>query len=879
MRALRGLVVIRLIAAAVVVAAITSVSEADEVVQFREPALQSYQLEPVIAAQTAAAAGPAWLKAWPERAARQPVLFGARVVLKLGPGIALNSVLADSQLRWARTLADGLYILQAADAMVAILEAQRLGDRDGVEACYPVRKIKAARLSLYAPKPRDPYYRYQWYFENRDEDGSSRGVDLNIRAAWPYAKGDGVLVAVADDGIEYAHPELGPRDEATLDFNFETWTTNGVPATVDDVHGTSVAGLIAAEGGNGLGMIGTAYRAKLSSWVIFGKDGYLVDEERMADMFEYASNRVQIQNHSWGNASGYQLDPGLVQSAAIENAITLGRDGKGVVMVRAAGNEREDGGNANDDGYASSPSVIAVAAVRSDGRVTSYSNPGACVLVAAPSGDHAEGFPTIFTTDRLGSNGYNQATFTNDFADYAFDAVGFSGTSAATPMISGIAALMLSANPNLTYRDVQQILILASRHIDLADPNMSTNGAGLRVSHNVGYGIPDASQAVLLAAAWSNRPPASQVFLTNTVAQLIPDDGLKVIVTGANVPDALKAIHCLPSLGPHPDDPTASLPLVYMGRATNTLTVDLKGKGALIERGTSTFLEKIQRAADAGAAFVIVFNNRDGDRLERMGSTAFTTIPAVFIGQTDGVALRDYVAAQPDALARIQLESCIYSFAVTNSLQCEHLGVRIMSDHPRRGDLRITLLSPSGTRSVLQHNNLDESAGPIDWTYYSTHHFFETSQGTWTIAISDEEKNQTGLVNQLQLILRGVALVDSDRDGLDDNWELTYFGNLGQNAAGDADGDGFSNMQEYLMRTNPALNERALQLDATVWNINLLRVTWPSVAGKSYEFMSALELGLPWTSLTNVTGTFPETVWFTSCTNAPEKLFQMRTSP
>src|SRR5205814_3011389 len=270
----------------------------------------------------------------------------------------------------------------------------------------------------------------------------------------------------------------------------------------------------------------------------------------LMDMYQFASNVVSVQNHSWGHSREVQEAPTLLEQIGISNAVTFGRSGRGVVMVRAGGNFRTRGDNADDDGYLSDSRVIAVAAVRVDGRAGSYSEPGACVLVAAPGGEKGFG---LFTTDLLGVNGANSVLFfppNEDLSDYVFESFGFSGTSASAPLVSGVVALMLSANPNLTWRDAQQILILASRHVDLADPDAVANGAGLRVSHNVGFGVPDAGQAVWLARGWSNRPPAASITLTSTDVAAIPDDGLRLLITGDGVPPALASLRTLTGVGP-----------------------------------------------------------------------------------------------------------------------------------------------------------------------------------------------------------------------------------------------------------------------------------------------------------------------------------------
>jgi len=95
----------------------------------------------------------------------------------------------------------------------------------------------------------------------------------------------------------------------------------------------------------------------------------------------------------------------------------------------------------------------------------------------------------------IGTDGANELNFlppNQDLNDYVFNGLGFTGTSASAPQVSGVAALMLSVNPNLGWRDVQHILALSSRHFDFADPDVTTNGAGFVVSHNLGYGTPDA---------------------------------------------------------------------------------------------------------------------------------------------------------------------------------------------------------------------------------------------------------------------------------------------------------------------------------------------------------------------------------------------------
>jgi subtilisin-like proprotein convertase family protein/subtilisin family serine protease len=839
--------------------------------------------------QAAGGAEPEWIEARMGTASADFIDLGSRVVLQLENPEALEQMIAGHPLELSRTVTPNVFILQAPGAWTAAREAHRLAELPGVCAAYPVLRRMAGLDGAYAPQPSDFFFYIQWPLENRDTNGISTGPDLNARAAWPFTMGEGVNIAVVDTGVELVHQELASREMPDLHYNFATSTRDGSPisGTATGAHGTQVAGLAVAELNNER-MVGIAPRAGLASWVIYDSRPRLVSDERLMEMYQYKSDEVAVQNHSWGNEGIRLKGLTLLEQIGLSNALHHGRSGRGVIMVRSGGNDRRSAANVNDDGYPSDPRVIAVAAMRRDGLTARYSEPGACLLVSGPSSD--TGMHGLFSTDLLGTRGRNQINFLppfQDLSDYVFDAMGFSGTSAATPLIAGVVTLMLSVNPELTYRDVQQILVLASRQFDFSDPDLRPNGAGFLVSHNAGFGMPDAALAVQFARGWSNRPPLSTVTLTSTNIQAIPDDGLRLLITGEGVPSHLASVRTLPSMGPHADTPTAALPLVHAGLATNSIAADLTGRAALIERGVNDFSEKIGFAARAGAAFAVVYNFATntssagapgGDQLIPMGETDFVPIPAVFIGHNDGVALRELFETNTAARAQIHLTTTNYSLIVTNTLLCEHVGVRVQTDHPLRGDLRITLVSPSGTRSVLQRYNADTDAGPVDWTYHSTQHFFESSAGAWTVCFSDQLEGNAGSVHHVSLIIHGTSIQDADGDGLDDAWELLHFGNLDQGPRDDPDGDGWSNAVEQMLGTDPNSIDVAFRVDLSKWNPRLARLSWPGKPGHSYDVLmgtNAASLNV----LTNVPGRFPETEWFTPYTNLTHQFFRVRAVP
>src|SRR5207244_8964762 len=124
----------------------------------------------------------------------------------------------------------------------------------------------------------------------------------------------------------------------------------------------------------------------------------------------------------------------------------------------------------------------------------------------------------------------------------------------------------------------------------------------------------------------------------------------------------------------------------------------------------------------------------------------------------------------------------------------------------------ITLLSPQGTRSVLQRVNLDDTAGPTDWTYYSTLQFGEGSAGRWTVCLSDARPLNTGSVQFVALSVDGVAITDMDQDGLGGPWEMARFGSLSYGPKDDPNGDGYSNAQKQIIGTDPIVADAPFAL-------------------------------------------------------------------
>ncbi len=387
-----------------------------------------------------------------------------------------------------------------------------------------------------------PLLTSQWHLKNTGQRGrgssvATAGEDINVFPVWESCgvalscRGEGVRIAVVDDGLEATHPNLAPN---VVPGGSKNYTSNGQGATNptnvatdrDSGHGTSVAGIIAASALQSTELRGVAPGASLVGY------NYLLNttDTNEADAMVHNKNVVSVSNNSWGPSDGTgRLAPATsTWKTAIADGVTNGRLGRGIVYVWAAGN----GGaasfrdNSNYDGYANHRNVIAVGAVNAQGRRSSYSERGANILVAAPGGEFCSSL-AITTVDRVGNVGLNtNSTAGGDELSNTSYTRCMNGTSAATPVVAGVVALMLQANPLLTWRDVRWILAHTARKNHPTDSGWVSKNAGtLNLNHSFGYGVVDAAAAVTMSATFAGLPEArtfSSAISTPNLA--IPDN-------------------------------------------------------------------------------------------------------------------------------------------------------------------------------------------------------------------------------------------------------------------------------------------------------------------------------------------------------------------
>lgn len=362
--------------------------------------------------------------------------------------------------------------------------------------------------------PGDPLFNDQWHLLNTGQFGGRRRVDVNVVPAWDAGyTGAGIVIAIVDDGLQHDHPDLSANYVPAGSYDFNGNDTNPYPNLSFDAHGTSAGGVAAARDNAACG-VGAAYRAALSGIRLIAGPS---TDAMEASALNYAFNTNHIYNNSWGPAdNGVISGPGALTQAALLNGINNGRGGRGSIFVWAAGNGRQNNDNVNADGYANSPYTIAVGAIDNRGIQSFYSEPGAAMFVTAPSSGNGVG---ITTTDLMGSFGYNGYPTNLDCTNQ------FGGTSSSSPLVAGVVALMLDANPNLGWRDVQHILARTAVKNHTGDGDWRRNRAGFNINHKYGFGMVNATAAVATAQHWFNMP-ARVTYQTDvlTVNQIIPDN-------------------------------------------------------------------------------------------------------------------------------------------------------------------------------------------------------------------------------------------------------------------------------------------------------------------------------------------------------------------
>ncbi len=422
-------------------------------------------------------------------------------------------------------------------------------------------------------RPKDPQYGKQWHLNHTGGDELTSGSHVFAEQAWDITRGSrSVVVAVTDDGMDLTHPDFQGMGKIVSPRDFKGKDFLPLPEDADENHGTACAGVAVAEE-NGNGAVGVAPGCSLMP---IRTTGYL-DDDSIEELFDWCVARgAAVISCSWGPSAVY-FPLSLRQKNAVTRAATQGRRGKGCVIVFAAGNaNRPTDGVINEAGWERNaiagttrwlggftvhPDVITVSACTSLSTKAAYSNWGPQVSVCAPSNNAPPGVGLpelgyvatppqvnvylpgkgIVTSDRTGSDGYDPGGTTPDSGPAAFG-----GTSSACPLVAGVAALVLSANPRLTAREVRQILEQSADKIVDASPDPQFGFQKGTYEKNgrsdwFGYGKVNAANAVKMAIKRRmavSLTPGRWLTAQSSNAQAIPDNDPQGLTAAVQINEA-----------------------------------------------------------------------------------------------------------------------------------------------------------------------------------------------------------------------------------------------------------------------------------------------------------------------------------------------------
>ncbi|CAL8278916.1 unnamed protein product [Merluccius merluccius] len=513
----------------------------------------------------------------------------------------------------------------------AVLKRAKRNSRASHIYSIDIKTKHTAATSLHASHPpalyfNDPQWNNLWYIHCSGDSGGCP-CDMHIEEAWSRGyTGKGVVVSVLDDGVEREHPDLKSNYDplASDDVNGKYRDSSLKEVGNADNHGTKCAGIVAAAANNSQCTVGVSFQASIGGVRML--DGDVTDIVE-AQSLGLRPEHVDIYLAVWGpEDDGATLEgPGPLASLALKSGALTGRQGKGSVFVWASGNGGRRSDHCSCDGYANSIYTISISSTGQGGGRPDYLEECSSTLATAYGGGEGDG--SMITL--VGSRGC--------IRDH-------SGTSASSSMAAGVIALALEANPTLTWRDVQHIIVKTSQAAHLSAPDWHTNGAGYKVSHLYGFGLLDAESMVKEAEGWRE----------------------------------VSLHHVCEEEGP-----------VHLNRPI--------GPGSVVRS-------------------VVKSRGCSGSPLKHVA----------------------YV---------------------------EHVVVRVTITHSRRGDLSISLTSPSGTVSRLLSNRpLDVSTeGFRSWEFMTTHCWGEESAGEWTLALHDvptaprADMGNLGMVKEWSLVLHGTS--------------------------------------------------------------------------------------------------------------------------
>lgn len=589
--------------------------------------------------------------------------------------------------------------------------------------------------------PNDVRFANQWHFNNVGQGGGVVDADVDLPEAWDINEGgsSSITIGVIDDGVSTDHPDIdawtNPGEIAGdgLDndgngwvddvrgWNFVANNNNSHHTDTADGHGTAVAGVAAARGNNSIGVAGASFKSRVLSAKIF-EGAAVASDANIAAALYYAGGRnfagtgtwnaASVVNNSWGGGGS-----NTAINAALTWGTTLGRQGAGATYYFATGN----GFGAVSEPALQSlsiPGVVAVGATNNRGELSDYSNFGPAVDFATPSDDSRAGYLTIDTTDRVGTAGYDPSDYTGIGAN------GFGGTSSATPLAAGIAALTLAqASVQSIPLSAVQLRSFLRSNTDIAGNGVFQYSTENGKNNGFGFGRLNAASALgnLGKAEISVTAVAAEMFDAVSTTNLgtvtigeTQDLTLRVRNQGTSVLDLTSlTIAAGPFIIVRGFD-DASLAL---GEATNFIVRYVPVVAGLDTRTItilSNDLDEAEFTLDVSATALApsvggsVFEDWDGDGVKDAPDTSIAGRTLYLDTNSNGVFdsnISTTTFSNTTPVSILDNATATSSLAVSGLANfITDVNVRLNITHTYDSDLVITLIAPNGVRIPLVSN-------------------------------------------------------------------------------------------------------------------------------------------------------------------------------
>jgi uncharacterized repeat protein (TIGR01451 family) len=708
--------------------------------------------------------------------------------------------------------------------------ARTLAAQPGVVWAVP-NFVRELRLCF---TPDDPLFDQQQALQNTGQNGAVSNADVDACGAWDVSTGsNGIVIAIIDDGVDTNHTDLA---FAPGGYNFAAGTSDPNP-TNSNGHGTGCAGVAAGIINNNRLIAGIAGGCRVLPINIVDTNGVFTTDENIGTAIAYAADHADVLSDSWGGGA-----PSPFIDDAINYAVTAGRGGKGCPVFFATGNF------ASTWNQGGSRYRINLSGFGGDLYLAFFYRNG---------GDsNGEETVRIDNVCLLDTNGYTHLTGTMPDEDFEGAVPGWwvygdgLWSLSTSNTFTGTGGALSAASPPLT-NSQRAWLFTPLLHLTGQETLAFSYSTSISTNSNFYLLLYDSSLAFIAGADLSNGVPN----VDSTI--FYPASQSNTIAVGAATDCDFRSDYSeydgkldfvAPSNGGWNDITTLD-PSGAVGWTSTDFKSNFGGTSSAtpLAAGTAALMLSVNPGLTAGEVREILRATCD-----KIGGVTYVGGTNLFYGSGRLNARRAVEQSRVDLAVSQQV--AVTCTALTYSVTVSNLGPARASSVTLTDALPagVTFISATGACSTDATGHVACDLGSLASNGVATVQIVSTaSVGTMTnlVGVAGDAVDANPADNSSVAVTDVFA--DTDCDGLPDAWELAFFGNLNQTGSDDPDGDGFTNLQEYLAGSDPTNSASSLAIIDATGNFTF---TFRSVAGKSYVVQRCDDLRIGgWVDFTNLT--------------------------